>query len=231
MIGQVVSSHYEDLGPIDPNLLEAEPGNNFRAGIEIKTQTDSEGGSVINEAGRLMVIRTLFDDYVDIEETHYSNPTESISHAVTQIDNYYRQYRGIQPDTVLRHGVTYKVGVNRSDVTFHANIASRLLRISGPSGTHFDSFMNKSAEAVMVNHRGTPSRIFVGPTRKFTDNSGILPIFNGELSRLFVPTSQLVPHDRAILFDRNTLHRQSAQFHNPRRPSVWLRTVIRPIKS
>lgn len=221
MIGEVVSSHYEDLGAVEPDWIVRDLPKSIRLDVGFETAADEYGVSAIKVKDNLVLRGYYFNNRGSISA--YSDQLDQLGETVAQVDDMYRQYREIDPKTKLRHTVTYKTGRQRTDTALHSRLLAGLLPVSGPSRAHFDGFIDEEGDAVMMSHGGTPSRVSVGPVRKFVRDGRS---FGGALSKPFVPATILVPQDHAILFNRNTLHRQSGQVRNPFRPAAWFRSII-----
>ncbi len=217
-VGRVVPSNFVDLGEIEQNWHTPEYDRNIQANCQFETIIGENDELVVAAIGRLTINRaTMSNGRTTEDEALVGN----LGRVVSQIDTYYRQYREIPSDTTLMHDVVYKVGRIRGGAAIHHSLTGNLLPFCGPGTTHFDSFIKDSDEAVMINHKGNPTRVFIGPVRKFGNDSNW-----SRLSRLTALASVKVPHDRAILFDRDTLHQQSPQFNLLFNRGVFLRDII-----
>ncbi len=216
---KVVSSHFYDLGEIQPNWHSAEFDQSMQASVKYETRISPGGELTVATVGKLVVGRSASSSAEDITgEVNADNLTANLQMAVTQIDGLYRDYREVSPDTALSHALLYRVGKVRSAASILHTMTGNLLPFSPPGTTHRDRFLG-DAEAVIVNHRGNPTRIYVGP----------VPALSGGISKWFATTSEKAPKDRAVLIDRCTVHRASAQLHVGRAPGVFLRDTIRVV--
>ncbi len=221
MLGRTVSSQYYDLGEVAPTWHSPEFDRTFAAKATFTTDVLS-GSPAVVYMGDLMVRKAVMLDSRRMEDPDQEHRLiDHLQAGVARIDELYRAYRNTPADTFLNHSVGYRVGRLRNASWLHM-LTGNVLPFSGPGLSHFDGFLADDKERVIVNHRGRPTRIFTGPTRKF----GPQATFSGAASKLFVPASVIAPQDRAILIDNDTLHQQSAQFYPRRNPGALLLTTI-----
>lgn len=218
--GEVVASQYIDLGEIEQNWHTPEFDYSFNAAVVYETSLQPENVHAVRAPkGTLSIGRIAFMTDKSVENPQL---VQNLGKAVSQIDKLYRDYRGIEDNKVVRHAVDYRVGLLRSQAAALHCLTGNILPFSVPGRAHFDEFMTEDQEAIAVCYRGIATRFFTGPVRKF--GKGVL--LGRPLARLLVPSSTLVPANHAILFDRNALHQQSPQLHIPRRPGVFLRSIV-----
>ncbi len=213
MPGSTVASEYVDLGRVEPTWYRPEVVRSQSVKARFQTKIDQDGSITILPEG-MDEIGTYF---LDKENINDENLLGSLKDFVTQIDLLYRKYREFSSDTVLAHRVLYRAGRARLRGSNFNIVTGNIFPISGPGFAHFDSFLG-DRDAIILSRGGNPTRIFIGPVRTLGDRSII--------SRLLMPPSGKLPHDRAVMIDRHTLHKQTAQIHNPFRPAVFLRSTI-----
>lgn len=216
--GEVVSSHFVDLGEIDPSWSIVTGGKNVQASASFITSVNDGQYAIDPDAKMRVGCNSFFSTEADSTDNAIA---EGIVPTITELDWIYRDFRNISDDIALRHRIDLCVGRSRMRSSFIHSILGSVLPFAPAGLSHFDGIEPEN-EAMLINHGGRPTTMYSGPVWKFSKN----PLFTGSVSRFLVPLSQRVAVEHVILFDRNTLHRMSAQIHNPWKPAAFLRDTV-----